>query len=1142
MMTQGQRLVGMRYRFSSVVAAVILLTALLASVGLAAVETEIVSGRTMSVAAAGGGTEVVPDLAASGQILVQFAPDVTNEQLNERLNANGCTLERVIPNTRIAVVGLPEGMSVNEGAMIWSAEAITLIAEPDRVLYPMVVPDDPLYDEQYHWDLISAPAGWDLTTGSPGTVVAVCDSGHDPDHEDLEDRWWINQAELAGEEGEDDDGNGYVDDIYGWDFVNSDNDPDAGPPADANPGEYSPDQVSHGTHVAGLIGAMTNNATGVAGADWQAQLMPLRVLDETGFGLMSFLISAIQYAADNGADVINLSVGAGYTESLTPVIANAHGAGVVVVAAAGNEANTFTEEQRTWVSPVCNDGPNLGVDNFVLGVAATDSSDFAADFTNRDGSGYNFVDVTAPGVAVMSTLYEDPTFPDLTEAYGRHSGTSMASPIAAGLAALLSGHFSGYSPADIINQIRATADDISDRNPTTFETLGEGRINIASALGLDVPPDPVSNLVARDTADDEGGSITVSWSKSPQDGVDVVGYNLLRAGESTQIPNTPGSFSQIASLEPGTTVYIDAPVEDDTPFWYQVMTLDENNAVPSEVTAEPARARDDLAPEPIDTLVAADTQADEGGAITLSWRGYEPPGDLEVYRIYRATADIQDVAELEPLTVRDGDEPMYYIDRDAVEDGVEYWYAVTGVDDHDNEETEVQSAGPVIANPNFAFSYPAGLSIISVGAVPSESELTEISDILNLDLDGEADLAYWDAARNGGEYVIWSETPGASVFRQQLGRSWWLNTPAPILINVAGQTAPDGDFERPVVAGWNQIGNPFPGEVGFSATEVTGIGQGTPVDLKTSNQLGYTRDYAWTYDTRANSYRLIAGRALPFATQTIDAGRGALFLARRPATLLLKREVLPAATAEAETAELDGWALRLMAETQGMADTDNFVGVAENAAEVSGVVSPPRPDADLDLYFTRPAADGARMATDFVSPESAREWEVRVACAAPQSTVRLSWPDLSELPADVKPMLVDNQTGRSIYLRTSTGYTYEVGDEATERSFTLRIADEGAGALAINTLSAGATEGRAQIVYTLSQDAAVDVEVLNIAGVTVRRLIAGRAQEAGPQQLTWDGRNASGSSAPNGRYIIRVTARSDDGQQVSAIRSLQLER
>ncbi|MFW5868666.1 MAG: FlgD immunoglobulin-like domain containing protein, partial [Armatimonadota bacterium] len=506
------------------------------------------------------------------------------------------------------------------------------------------------------------------------------------------------------------------------------------------------------------------------------------------------------------------------------------------------------------------------------------------------------------------------------------------------------------------------------------------------------------------------------------------------------------------------------------------------------------------------------------------------------------TSEFTDVADLEPIVTRDPGESLHYVDRDNVVDGAEYWYAVTGVDDHDNEETEVQSAGPVIANPNFAFSYPSGLSIISVGAVPSDADLNDINDILGLDLDGEADLAYWDATRDGGEYVVWSETPGASVFRQQLGRSWWLNTPASLLINVAGQTAPEGDFERPVVAGWNQIGNPFPGQIDFIATEVTGIGEGTPVDLKTSNQLGYTRDYAWTYDTRTNSYRLIAGPELPFATQTIDAGRGALFLARRPATLLLKRQVLPAANAETETAEFDGWALRLVAETPGMADTDNFVGVAENAAEVSGMVSPLRPDADLDLYFTRPGADGARMATDFVGPDSAREWEVRVACAAPQATVRLSWPDLSELPADVRPMLIDNQTGRSIYLRTSTGYTYEVGDEATERSFTLRIADEGAGALAINTLSAGSAEGRAQVVYTLSQDAAVDVEVLNIAGVTVRRLIAGRAQEAGPQQITWDGRNASGSNAPNGRYIIRVTARSDDGQQVSAIRSLQLER
>jgi hypothetical protein len=206
------------------------------------------------------------------------------------------------------------------------------------------------------------------------------------------------------------------------------------------------------------------------------------------------------------------------------------------------------------------------------------------------------------------------------------------------------------------------------------------------------------------------------------------------------------------------------------------------------------------------------------------------------------------------------------------------------------------------------------------------------------------------------------------------------------------------------------------------------------------------------------------------------------------------------------------------------------------------MVSPPRPDVDLDLYFVSPAADGGRLATDFVAPEGVREWEVRVACAVPNTTVRLSWPDMTQLPGDVRPTLVDNETGRTIYLRTSTGYTYEVGDEATERTFTLSIAEDGAGALAINTLSAGATGGRGQIVYSLSQDAAVEVEVLNIAGVTVRRVLAGRAQQAGPQQVTWDGRNASGSNAPGGTYLVRVTARSDDGQEVSAISTLQLER
>jgi subtilisin family serine protease len=1076
----------------------------------------------------------VPDEAVSGQVIASLAPGATEQQLQQLLAATGATLKSHIEGTSLVVLSIPNRMSVLDGVRLLSGRSPLEFVEPDRVRYLLASPNDSLYAQQYHLPLIAAEAGWDVQQGSASMIVAVVDSGYDPDHEDLVDRYWQNGSEAGGTADVDDDGNGFVDDVAGWDFWQNDNDPDARP---AGTEEYDSGSVSHGTHCAGIIGASTNNSLGVAGLDWNCKIMPVRVFGPLGSSADSMIIQGFQYAVANGADVINMSCGGGYSEAYTAPIAAAHAAGIIVVASAGNESWTFTNEPWTWMSPVCNDGPNVGVDNNVIGVAATDSSDMAAGFTNTDDSGYRFVDVSAPGVQVLSTYYHDPALVGNDVPYGLMSGTSMAAPVVSGLAALVKAQFGAYNANDVINQIRISADDITEQNPLIAGQLGTGRVNAAAALGLDVPPAPVTNLQARDTVGDEGGSITVSWEASDDDGKDVVGYTLLRASESSMIPNTPGSFSQLEQLPPGTEGYIDAPVPDDTPYWYQVITLDAANSVMSAV-AGPASARDDLPPDPIENLVAMDTQADSGGSITVSWFGYSGPSDLAEFRLYREEASFTDVADLEPLVVLAPDDAMRYIDRTTV-DGTEYWYAVTAVDDADNENTEVTAAGPAISSPNFAFSYPAGLSIISLGATPSDPNLRDIDDILGLDPLGAANLAYWDPSAN--QYVVWSDTPGSAVFTQELGRSWWLKTPQPILANISGQAAPVGDVQRQVVTGWNQLGNPFPSAIDFSITEVTGIGQGTPVSLSTSNELGYTRDYAWGYDSRTNSYKLIAGFDLPFATKTLDKGRGALFLSRRPATLLLKRPVMPTASAQEQASSFDGWALRLVAQAQEMADTDNFLGVCAAPDTVSGVVSPPRPDADLDLYFVRPAADGGRMATDFVAPEGVREWEVRVACAVPETTVRLSWPDLSELPGDIRPMLVDNATGRTIYLRTSTGYSYEVGDEPSERSFTIRIADA-AGALAINTLSAGAAGGRGQIVYTLSQDASVGIEVLNIAGVTVRRIFSERAQSAGPQQVTWDGRNAAGSNVPAGTYLIRVTARSDDGQQVSAIRSLQLGR
>jgi thermitase len=1108
----------------------------------AAFETEVVGPDLMRVAAARGGIQLVPDLGVSGQIMAQVAPGVSAEQLQARLVANNCTLEKHIPNTSLVVIGLPRGMSVNDGVAMWSREAVIARAEPDRVAYPTAIPNDPLYQQQWHWPLIGAEYAWDVQQGSEAIIVAVVDSGFDPNHEDLVDRYWVNVAERDGTADVDDDGNGFVDDIFGWDFWANNNDPDARP----QPGEaYDPESVSHGVHVAGIIGAATNNQLGVAGHDWAARLMMIRVFGPGDEGSpTSVCMAGVQYAIDNGARIINCSFMSRFTEMWDEIVANAYNSGVIIVAGAGNEDHAFTEDPRTWRSPVCNDGPLLGVDNYVIGVAATDRNDTAASFTNRDESGNRFVDVSAPGVDILSTLYHDPEIPGLQRRYGTMSGTSMAAPVVSGLAALILAQYPGYRPADVIRRITDTADDISAQNPLTWQSLGAGRVNSAAALGVRIPPDPVSNLVARSTPNSQGGSITITWRLSPQDN-DILEYRLLRATETTPGSHLRGEFTLLATLEPGTNFYVDTPVPDLEHYWYQVLTVDEHHVVPSSI-AGPTWAIDDLPPPPVETLVAVDTPADAGGSISLNWRGYQPPEDLVEYRIYRSTSGFSDVSEMEPIATRPGDLPMNYIDSRTedheVLDGVEYWYAVTGIDDWGNEDTSVTAFGPVIANPNFAFNYPAGLSLIAVGATPSSAGATSIADLLKLTPGGPANLAHWDPTVGNGEYVLWSNSPNSPGFNQQLGRAWWLRADSPMLVTVSGQPAADGGFSRAVTPGWNMIGNPFPSTMNFADTEVTGIGQGTPVSLATSNELGYTRDYGWAYDTISNSYRLITGVNLPFADRELRRGRGMLMLARRPATLVLHRSVAPAADAEDNSLALDGWSLQIVAEAGGVADTDNFIGVSSNAAAFSGIVSPPRPDADLDLFFVRPWADGARLATDFVEPGAEKEWTIRVAAALPGATVRLSWPDLTTLPNDCRPILVDEQTGKVIYLRTSTGYSYEVGEQPTERSFTLRLADTGAEALAINTFSAAAAEGGAQIVYSLSAPAAVDLEVLNIAGVTVRRVIEAREQAAGSQQILWDGRNQSGSPVPAGTYIVRITARSESGQRVSAIRSLQLNR
>jgi len=242
-------------------------------------------------------------------------------------------------------------------------------------------------------------------------VVAVVDSGADLDHEDLSDNIWQNTGEdwvggSPGNNGVDDDGNGKIDDYYGWDFENDDNDPD--------------DDNDHGTHVSGTIGAVGDNGTGVSGVNWRVSLMVLKILDQNGNGSVLNEIRAIEYAIDNGAQVINASFSGEASSSLEyNAVEDAMDAGILFVAAAGNDGRDIDFPNQAAYPA----GYNLA--NIVT-VAATDRNDALASFSNY---GATSVDVAAPGVGIYSTKAGD--------SYQYLQGTSMAAPHVSGLAALI---------------------------------------------------------------------------------------------------------------------------------------------------------------------------------------------------------------------------------------------------------------------------------------------------------------------------------------------------------------------------------------------------------------------------------------------------------------------------------------------------------------------------------------------------------------------------------------------------------------------------------------------------------------------------------------------------------------------------------
>jgi subtilisin family serine protease len=312
--------------------------------------------------------------------------------------------------------------------------------------YPDSVPNDPHFDQQYAWEIMEATAAWSVVKGSPDVVVAIIDSGTDLEHEDLADALWYNPGETPN--GEDSDGNGYVDDYRGWDFRNNDNDPGNGHP-----------ENMHGTHVAGIVGAVNDNGIGIAGGTWGSELMILKVFaDEPGGGAwVSHVAEAIIYAADNGASVVNLSLGSShFTDVQADAVLYAYNAGVTVLAAAGNGGATGIGHSTPHY-PAAHIG--------AFGVGATNPFENKAGMSNYG----DWVAFFAPGVNIRSCMPNNE--------YSNSSGTSMASPAAAALAALIKTQNPLFTPDQIIERMILGAENIDEHNPSYRGALSAGRLN-----------------------------------------------------------------------------------------------------------------------------------------------------------------------------------------------------------------------------------------------------------------------------------------------------------------------------------------------------------------------------------------------------------------------------------------------------------------------------------------------------------------------------------------------------------------------------------------------------------------------------------------------------------------------------------------
>lgn len=368
---------------------------------------------------------------------------------------------------------------INDNFALYKGKKVEIFADDDNIEYiqPNFIykaynfdSDDPLLNKQWSKSKIEIGKAWEYTTGNSNIVVAVIDTGVDYKHEDLKDNIWRNPGEIP-DNNIDDDNNGYIDDVIGWDFNEDDNDP-----MDETGSIFRGENPGHGTHCAGNMGAVGNNGIGISGVVPQVSIMPLRFLGKNGQGTTEMAIKAIEYAIANGAHILNNSWGSKgqeqqFDNALSDLIQKCLDKDILFIAAAGNHSvNNDTSPEAAYPASY----PHANI----ISVAASTNSDGLASFSCY---GKTTVDLAAPGTAIYSTVPNNRYESAIIPIFAQWDGTSMAAPQVSGVAALIK----SARPELTFSEIKTILLDSSDKlEAFQGRTLSGGRLNAYKALKM----------------------------------------------------------------------------------------------------------------------------------------------------------------------------------------------------------------------------------------------------------------------------------------------------------------------------------------------------------------------------------------------------------------------------------------------------------------------------------------------------------------------------------------------------------------------------------------------------------------------------------------------------------------------------------